>query len=84
MVAFCLFGAGLIGTVHAANIAAHPGADLRTVVDIDAAAGRALADKHGATFSENAEAANRPEIARHASYVLPVPNSDLAHRAISH
>ena len=63
MVAFCLFGAGLIGTVHAANIAAHSGASLRTVVDIDAEAGRKLAEKHGAVYSNDAEAAiGDPEI----------------------
>ena len=57
MVAFCLFGAGLIGKVHAANIAAHPEASLRTVVDVDAQAGRLLADQHGAAFSDDAAAA---------------------------
>lgn len=57
MVGFCLFGAGLIGKVHAANIAAHPGAELRTVVDIDATAGQRLADEHSAVYSDDAEAA---------------------------
>ena len=57
MVAFCLFGAGFIGKVHAANLAAQPGAELRAVVDVDATAGRALAERHGARFIEDAEAA---------------------------
>jgi myo-inositol 2-dehydrogenase/D-chiro-inositol 1-dehydrogenase len=57
MVGFCLFGAGLIGTVHAANLAAHPDAELRTVVDINAAAGQKLAAKHGAVYSDDPEAA---------------------------
>ncbi len=57
MVAFCLFGAGLIGTVHAANISAHSGAELRTVVDINASAGQKLADQYGAAYSDDAAAA---------------------------
>ena len=31
---FCLIGAGFIGTVHAANLAAHPRTRLRYVVDL--------------------------------------------------
>lgn len=57
MVGFCLFGAGLIGNVHAANIAAHAEAELRTVVDIDAAAGQKLAAQYGAVYSDDAAAA---------------------------
>ena len=53
MVAFCLFGAGEIGAVQAANIAAHPKACLRTVVDVVPRAGRALAERHGAAFSDD-------------------------------
>ncbi|MCC7047252.1 MAG: inositol 2-dehydrogenase [Alphaproteobacteria bacterium] len=48
---FCLIGAGFIGPVHAANIAAHPRARLRTVVDLDRAAGERVAGKHGATVT---------------------------------
>ena len=57
MVAVCLFGAGLIGRVHAANISAHSAAELRTVVDINAEAGQSLADEFGAAYSGDAEAA---------------------------
>ncbi len=57
MVAFCLFGAGVMGTVHAANIADHPEASLRTVVDVAAAAGRAIADQYGAVYLDDADAA---------------------------
>ena len=57
MVAFCLFGAGEIGAVHAANIAAHPKACLRTVVDVVPEAGRALAERHGAAFSDDGDGA---------------------------
>ena len=43
-----LFGAGRIGTIHAGNLARHPRARLRHVVDTDAAAAAALAGRHGA------------------------------------
>ena len=57
MVAFCLFGAGVMGAVHAANIAAHPKADLRTVVDVAPEAGRALAERYGAVYTDDVDAA---------------------------
>jgi myo-inositol 2-dehydrogenase/D-chiro-inositol 1-dehydrogenase len=46
-----LIGAGVIGQIHARNIAAHAQTQLRWVVDVDAARGGALAAAHGATFS---------------------------------
>src|SRR5579864_5794781 len=49
MINLCQFGAGRIGSIHAANIARHPAARLAVVVDIDAAAAQRLADGHGAT-----------------------------------
>src|SRR2546421_2237614 len=45
---FCLVGAGFIGPVHAANVAAHPRARLSWVVDLNLDAADALAKKHGA------------------------------------
>jgi myo-inositol 2-dehydrogenase/D-chiro-inositol 1-dehydrogenase len=51
MLNFALVGAGFIGPVHAANIAARNDARLAWVVDLDAGAGKALADKHGARFT---------------------------------
>ena len=48
MLDFCLVGAGFIGPVHAANIAARGDAALRWVVDLNEAAGSALAAKFGA------------------------------------
>ena len=48
---FGLIGAGVIGRVHAPNIARHPHAALRWVVDTDAARGGELAAAHGAKFS---------------------------------
>jgi myo-inositol 2-dehydrogenase/D-chiro-inositol 1-dehydrogenase len=44
----CVVGAGRIGRIHAANIAAHPQANLRCVVDVDAGAAERLADETGA------------------------------------
>jgi len=47
MIDFCLVGGGFIGPLHAANIAAHPRARLRWIVDINVAAAEVLAHKHG-------------------------------------
>ena len=48
MIGFALIGAGFIGPVHAGNIAAHPGARLHAVVDLNAEAAATLAAAHGA------------------------------------
>lgn len=53
MIEFCLVGGGFIGPLHAANIASHPGATLRWIVDINAAAAQALAAKHGGRPTSN-------------------------------
>ncbi len=82
MVAFCLFGAGVMGRVHAANIAAHPEASLRTVVDVVAEAGRAIADQYGAAYSDDAEAALND--ARHDALLIASDartHAELASRA---
>lgn len=44
----CLFGAGRIGRIHAANVAAEPAAELRYVVDVDRRAAEELAAATGA------------------------------------
>lgn len=44
----CVIGAGRIGRIHAANIAAHPQARLHSVVDVNANAAQQLADTAGA------------------------------------
>ena len=49
MTVFCLVGAGRIGAIHAANVVAHPAAELRYVVDVDAGAARALASTFAAS-----------------------------------
>jgi myo-inositol 2-dehydrogenase / D-chiro-inositol 1-dehydrogenase len=48
MVRFGLLGAGRIGKLHGANIAASPEAELVAVADIDTKAATALAETHGA------------------------------------
>ncbi|MBL8588489.1 MAG: inositol 2-dehydrogenase [Methylobacteriaceae bacterium] len=45
---FGLLGAGRIGRIHGANVAAHPGASLTAVADADAAAAGELAQRCGA------------------------------------
>jgi myo-inositol 2-dehydrogenase/D-chiro-inositol 1-dehydrogenase len=62
MISFCQFGAGRIGAIHAANIAAHPGARLHTLVDTDHAAAERLAVRHGAVVRSRAEALADPDI----------------------
>jgi myo-inositol 2-dehydrogenase / D-chiro-inositol 1-dehydrogenase len=54
MISFCQFGAGRIGAIHAENIACHPRAHLRAIVDVDAAAAGRLASRHGAAVGTQA------------------------------
>src|SRR5438132_3032753 len=62
MINLCQFGAGRIGAIHAANIAAHPAARLAAIVDIDAAAAQRLADLHGAAITTGDAALADPAI----------------------
>lgn len=57
MLEFCLVGGGFIGPLHAANIAAHPGARLAWVVDLDLAVGQSLAAKYGAKATRDLDVA---------------------------
>ena len=57
MLRVCLVGAGFIGPVHAANIAAHPRATLAAVVDLDRPAAERVAGAHGAAVASSLEAA---------------------------
>lgn len=54
---FCLIGAGFIGPVHAANIAAHPGARLRSVFDLNHEAAERIVARHGSSVAASLEAA---------------------------
>ena len=47
MIEVALFGAGRIGKIHAANLAAQPGVRFKYVVDVNAAAAAELAALHG-------------------------------------
>lgn len=49
MISVCLFGAGRIGRIHAANIAARDDVELRYVVDVDQDSAQEFAGQHGAT-----------------------------------
>jgi myo-inositol 2-dehydrogenase/D-chiro-inositol 1-dehydrogenase len=60
--AFALFGAGRIGRIHAANVAAHEAARLKYVVDVDAAAARGIAESAGATVTDAATALGDPSV----------------------
>jgi len=62
MLNFCLFGAGRIGAIHAANVATHTHANLRYVVDLFAESAQALADKHGAQVTTVEAALADPEV----------------------
>ena len=62
MISFCQFGAGRIGAIHAANIAAHPEARLNTIVDTDRAAAQRLAERYGAVGRGQTEALADPGI----------------------
>jgi myo-inositol 2-dehydrogenase/D-chiro-inositol 1-dehydrogenase len=62
MLTFAQFGAGRIGAIHAANIAARDDARLKYVIDVNAAAARALAGKHRARITDTATALTDPEI----------------------
>ena len=62
MINFCQFGAGRIGAIHAGNIARHPGARLRIIVDADRTAAERLAALHGAAVASAAEALADPAV----------------------
>jgi myo-inositol 2-dehydrogenase/D-chiro-inositol 1-dehydrogenase len=62
MMSFCLVGAGFIGPVHAANIAAHPRATLKYVVDLDREAAERVATRHGAAVANLGEALADPRL----------------------
>ncbi len=55
MVRFALFGTGLIGSVHANNIAAHPRATLQYVYDVNTAAAEQVASRFGVRVASSPE-----------------------------
>lgn len=56
MVNVALFGAGRIGSLHAANIAGHPRATLSHVYDTDAGVAKMIAGRHKAEVASSVEA----------------------------
>lgn len=62
VIAFVQFGAGRIGQIHAGNIAAHPRACLRYVVDPWPEGAAKLAAAHGAEVTDTATALADPEV----------------------
>jgi myo-inositol 2-dehydrogenase/D-chiro-inositol 1-dehydrogenase len=62
MLHFAQFGAGRIGAIHAANLAASGRARLAHIVDVHAPSAAALAAKHGAAVSDTATALADPQV----------------------
>ena len=62
MLRFAQFGAGRIGAIHAANLAAMRETSLLHVVDVNADAARALASRHGAKVSAVGAALSDPNV----------------------
>lgn len=62
MLEFCLFGAGRIGAIHAANVAAHPQARIRYVVDVNQQAAATLASQLGARTASVEQALADPAV----------------------
>ncbi len=59
---FCQFGAGRIGRIHAANIAASDRAGLRYVVDVNGQAAAELAERHGGRPAAMQDALGDPDV----------------------
>lgn len=55
MVKFALFGAGLIGSIHASNITTHPRATLRYVYDVNRTASEQAASRFGTQVASSVE-----------------------------
>jgi len=62
MLTFAQFGAGRIGAIHAANLAATTNARLRYIVDVNADAAQSLASRYGAQVTDTVTALRDPEI----------------------
>jgi myo-inositol 2-dehydrogenase/D-chiro-inositol 1-dehydrogenase len=62
MLNLCLFGAGLIGSVHASNLARHPRVNFRYIVDPRREAARKLAELFGAEIADTGKALDDPAI----------------------
>ena len=81
MLEICQFGAGRIGVIHAANVAANPEARLRYVVDVNRAAAEALAAKHGARVVDTDAALADPSVRAVVIASSTATHADLIERA---
>jgi myo-inositol 2-dehydrogenase / D-chiro-inositol 1-dehydrogenase len=78
MINVCLFGAGLIGSVHAANLARHPKVCFRYIVDPRPEAAKRIADLSGAAIVDVDTALNDPDLAGVMIGSATQTHSDLA------
>jgi len=81
MIEVAVFGAGRIGKIHAGNVAHHPEARLRYVVDVHEPSAKELADKHGAKVASVDEALNDPAVGAVVIGSSTDTHADLIHRA---
>ena len=77
MIGMALLGAGLIGGIHARNVAASTECELRHVVDLDEGRARRLAEAHGGRAGDDVAAA----LADDAVDAVIVGSSTVAHQA---
>jgi len=81
MIEVAVFGAGRIGKIHAGNVARHPEARLRYVVDVHAPSAQALAEQHGAKVASIDDALNDPAVGAVVIGSSTDTHADLIHRA---
>jgi myo-inositol 2-dehydrogenase/D-chiro-inositol 1-dehydrogenase len=81
MIEVAVIGAGRIGVIHAGNVARHPGAKLRYVVDVNAQAAVALAAAHGAGVTNVETALADPAVGAVVICSSTDTHSDLIQRA---
>lgn len=61
-IGLCVIGAGRIGQIHAGNIARHPDADVRYVIDVNPEAAHRLAGRCGGNVSDVSTALADPDV----------------------
>ncbi len=84
MIQIAMLGCGRIGTMHAANIAAHPRARLAAVQDINGVAAKAVAASTGARVIETAaEVFSSPEVDAVLIATATDTHADLLEQAIA-
>ncbi|MCX4025951.1 inositol 2-dehydrogenase [Endozoicomonas sp. SM1973] len=52
MINLCLFGAGRIGSIHAANVSQHPDVQIKYIVDVNRTVANQMAEQYGATVTD--------------------------------